>query len=161
MGVPNVRPRCGSNLYWICLGGAALGAIPPHRRINQSAKWGLTAGVQTRVGESSRRVLRLYSIKRQPKHRVGNSVIFCRLKSLPETLKSVLTICAQFPKLDVAGSSSVFDDQGRSCDLHARNSAGHALSGVRNETMSTAIRPVLTSINCQSLLTLGTSLSVH
>jgi hypothetical protein len=34
-------------------------------------------------------------------------VIFRRLKSLPETLKSVLTIFAQFPKLDVAGSSPV------------------------------------------------------
>jgi len=34
-------------------------------------------------------------------------VIFCRLKSLPETLKSVLSIFAQFPKLDVAGSNPV------------------------------------------------------
>jgi len=52
-------------------------------------------------------VLRLYSVKGSPEYRRGNSVIFCRLKSLPETLKSVLTIFAQFPKLDVAGSSPV------------------------------------------------------
>ena len=53
------------------------------------------------------RVLRLYSIKRRTEHRIGNSVTFRRLKSLPETLKSVLTIFAQFPKLDVAGSTPV------------------------------------------------------
>ena len=53
------------------------------------------------------RVLRLYSINRNPKHRSGNSVIFCRLKSLPETLNSVWTTSAQFPKLDVAGSNPV------------------------------------------------------
>jgi hypothetical protein len=34
-------------------------------------------------------------------------VIFRRLKSLPETLKSVMTICAQFPKLDVASPNPV------------------------------------------------------
>jgi hypothetical protein len=34
-------------------------------------------------------------------------VTYGRLKSLPETLKSVFTILAQFPKLDVAGSNPV------------------------------------------------------
>jgi len=34
-------------------------------------------------------------------------VIFRRLKSLPETLKFLLTIFAHFPKLDVAGSNPV------------------------------------------------------
>jgi hypothetical protein len=34
-------------------------------------------------------------------------VTYGRLKSLPETLKSLFTILAQFPKLDVAGSNPV------------------------------------------------------
>jgi len=60
-----------------------------------------------RVPIRSRTVLRLYSVKKTSKYRIGNSVTFRRLKSLPETLKSVLSICAQFPKLDVAGSTPV------------------------------------------------------
>jgi hypothetical protein len=74
-----------------------------------SAKQGLSNDLSVKR-ECALCVLRLYSINRQSKHRGGNSVIFRRLKSLPETLKSVLTICAQFPKLDVAGSSCVFSD---------------------------------------------------
>jgi hypothetical protein len=49
----------------------------------------------------------VYSVRRSAEHRVGNSVIFSRLKSLPETLKSVFTMFVHFPKLDVAGSSPV------------------------------------------------------
>jgi hypothetical protein len=59
------------------------GACPRHVKLNCDRRFGL----------------RLYSIKRSPEYRSGNSVILRHLKSLPETLKSVFTILAQFPKL--------------------------------------------------------------
>jgi hypothetical protein len=64
-------------------------------------------GARAPLAKRSRSALRLYSISSRTEHRNGNSVIFRRLKSLPETLKSLLTIFAQFPKLDVAGSNPV------------------------------------------------------